>query len=169
MAEYEERGTQAAEQAEQAASEVLAAGAPAAAQEAEAPEPAAEPLVVGALRRESNCETLEFELPATFGIGKAASFKLEGNPVVQRLHFTIFAASGREMIKDLTCVPNAVFVNGKGLPSRGSRFIKPGAVITIGAENYVYAGLLTPEQTQRYAEQKAAAAAAEDDTAEETE
>lgn len=150
MAEHEERGQQAAEQP------------------ASAPEPAAEPLVVGALRCESSCETLEFELPASFGTGQAATFKLRGNPVVQRLHFTIFAASGREMIKDLTCVPNAVFVNGKGLPSRGSRFIKPGAVITIGAENYVYAGLLTPEETQRYAERKAAEAA-DAEAAEETE
>ncbi|MGN0038833.1 MAG: FHA domain-containing protein [Coriobacteriales bacterium] len=139
MTEHEERGLQAAKQV------------------AAEPELATEPLVVGALRCESSCETLEFELPATFGIGKAASFKLEGNPVVQRLHFSIFSASGREMIKDLTCVPNAVFVNGRGLPSRGSRFIKPGAVISIGSENYVYAGLLGPEETRLYAERKASA------------
>lgn len=125
-----------------------------------AAEQASELPQMGFLTVASTGERLEFELPASFGRGQAASFKLMGNPVVQRLHFSIFPASGREMIKDLTCVANAVFVNGRGLPSRGSRFIKPGAVISVGDEDYAYGGLLSEDEMRRYVELKAAREAA---------
>lgn len=116
---------------------------------------------VAYLERGEVGERIMLELPATVGTGAGASCHIGGNPYIDRIHCQFLLASGRPMLKDLTCTPDRTGVNGLGLPSRGTRFIKPGATVTIGNEDFTFGGLLSEEETARYWEEKRARLEAE--------
>lgn len=105
---------------------------------------------VAYLERGELGEKVYLELPARLGTGKAATCRVTGNPLIYRQHAEFLMASGRCMIKDLTCDANAIFVNNKGLPARGTRFLKKGAVLTIGEEDFIFGDLLSEEETAQY-------------------
>lgn len=109
---------------------------------------------VAYLERGELGEKIYLELPARLGTGAAATCRVTGNPLIYRQHAEFLMASGRCMIKDLTCDANAIFVNNKGLPARGTRFLKKGAVLTIGNEDFVFGDLLPEEETAQYWQDK---------------